>query len=71
MAAETERLRVVVEVAPREVTVRLVDSRGNRLEDERFSLAPEDDPIDPKTAARDVFDLLYQCATTTVNTDEW
>jgi hypothetical protein len=63
--------RVVVETHPRGVIVRLVDA-GKQviLEDERFLLPDSDADLPPHEVARDVFNLLYQCANGSINGDE-
>lgn len=67
MGADKQRFRVVVDILPREVLLRIFDSRGKRVEVERFTLADEEEPLDAASTARDVFDLLYQCAVTSVH----
>ena len=48
----------------------LIDSNGERLEEERFSLANGSQDINAKAVASDVFQLLYQCANDAVNGDD-
>jgi len=63
--------RVVVETHPRGVIVRLVDAEKQVvIEDERFLLPGDDADLPPKEVARDLFNLLYQCANGSINGDE-
>lgn len=71
MAVHHKKVRVVVEVEARGVSVQLFDAHGQRIEDERFALMDGAPDIDPMPTARDVFDLLYQCATTSVHDADW
>jgi hypothetical protein len=47
-----------------------VDSNGTMLDEDRFGLAKGAPPILPKSVARDVYQLLYQCANDAVNGDD-
>lgn len=63
-------VRVVVEIAERGVTIALVNANGVRVEDERFGLAPQAASILPLAVGRDVFNLLYQCASDAVTASD-
>lgn len=68
MAAPEPLHRVVVEVHRRGVSLRLINAvKGAVVEDERFVLSAESDDLPPDRVARDVFDLLYQCANNSIN----
>ena len=62
MAAKNTHVRVIVSVDDREVVLTLVDSNGTRLEEDRFGLSKGSPPIVPQSVAKDVYQLLYQCA---------
>ena len=62
--------RVVAAIDTREVVLYLLDSNGEMLEEERFGLVPNAPNIDPQFVARDVWNLLYQCAIDALNRDE-
>jgi|LakMenE01Jun11ns_1017448.scaffolds.fasta_scaffold9940549_1 hypothetical protein len=62
MAAKNTHCRVIVSVDDREVVLTLVDSNGTKLDEDHFGLAKGSPPIVPRTVARDVYQLLYQCA---------
>jgi hypothetical protein len=62
--------RVVVHVDEREVTLSMIDSNGTELENDAFALKKAADAIDPRHVCRDVYNLLYQCATDAVHRDE-
>jgi len=71
MPPAEQPIRVTVEILPRAVTIRFVDSDGRKLEDERFILPPDAPDVLPRRVARDVFDLLYQCANTAIHDRDW
>jgi len=62
MATKNTHVRVIVSVDDREVVLTLVDSNGTRLDEDRFGLRKGSPPIVPSSVARDVYQLLYQCA---------
>jgi hypothetical protein len=62
MAQKNTHCRVIVAVDEREVVLTLVDSNGTRLDEDNFGLRKGSPPIDPRAVARDVYQLLYQCA---------
>ena len=62
MATKNTHVRVIVSVDEREVMLTLVDSNGTRLEEDRFGLSKGSAPIAPRSVAKDVYQLLYQCA---------
>lgn len=68
--AKNNHCRVVVLVDSREVVLSLVDSNGDQLEEERFGLSQHVDDISPRSVATDIFQLLYQCASDAVHTDD-
>lgn len=55
-------VRVVVEITTREVSLSLTDEAGTRVEHERFRVETGFPDILPASVGRDVFNLLYQCA---------
>lgn len=61
-AEKNTHCRVIVSVDEREVMLTLLDSNGTRLDEDRFGLTPGSPPILPRTVAKDVYQLLYQCA---------
>lgn len=68
MAPPEPIYRVVLEVHPRGTILRLVDAKRSAvIEDERFILDRSADDLPPDRVARDVFNLLYQCANDSVN----
>lgn len=69
-AGKNTHCRVIVSVDEREVLLTLLDSNGTRLEEDRFGLAHGAPPILPKSVARDVYQLLYQCASDATLNDE-
>jgi hypothetical protein len=71
MAVQHKKVSVVIEVSARDVSVRLADAHGQFLEDERFTLRQTEADLDPGKAAKDLFDLLYQCAGAAVHDQEW
>lgn len=62
MAPKNTHVRVIVSVDEREVVLTLVDSNGTRLDEDTFGLRRGSPPIVPRSVARDVYQLLYQCA---------
>ena len=62
MTTKNTHCRVIVAVDDREVVLTLVDSNGTRLDEDRFGLRKGSPPIIPRSVARDVYQLLYQCA---------
>lgn len=68
MAVKT--VRVVVEIAPREVIISLTDTAGARIEEERFHVSRGFPDVSPPQIGRDVFNLLYQCASDAIHRDE-
>lgn len=70
MAERNTHCRVIVAVDEREVVLTLIDSNGTMLDEDRFGLSRGSPPIHPKSVARDVYQLLYQCANDAVNGDD-
>jgi len=62
--------RVIVHVDEREVVLSIIDFNGTELEHDAFMLKKAADPIDPRGVARDVYNLLYQCAIDAIHRDE-
>jgi hypothetical protein len=70
MANKNTHVRVIVAVDEREVVLTLVDSNGTRLDEDRFGLTKGSPPIVPRSVARDVYQLLYQCASDATLSDD-
>lgn len=62
--------RVIVSIDPREVVLSLIDSNGERIEEDRFGLSAGSVDIQPRSVAGDVYQLLYQCANDAVNSGD-
>jgi hypothetical protein len=70
MTAKNTHVRVIVAVDEREVVLTLVDSNGTMLDEDRFGLTKGSPPIVPRAVARDVYQLLYQCASDATLSDD-
>ena len=70
MATKNTHVRVIVSVDDREVVLTLVDSNGTMLDEDRFGLSRSSPPIIPRTVAKDVYQLLYQCASDATLSDD-
>lgn len=70
MALKNQHCRVIVAVDEREVILTLVDSNGTKLDEDTFGLKRGSPPIVPRSVARDVYQLLYQCASDATLRDE-
>ncbi len=55
-------VRVVVEISPRQVSLSLTDEAGGRVEYDRFGVEQGYPDIAQVAVGRDVYNLLYQCA---------
>lgn len=62
--------RVIVVFEPRNVTMYLIDGTGTTVDEDAFGLTKTAPNIAPQAVARDVYNLLYQCAVDAIHRDE-